>query len=109
MQAETLFNRKVGTKLKAYPKAWVIKTQMVSLRGIPDNLACINGIMVGLEGKMHERDPFKSAGRVVLQRYNIKMIQRAGGFASFITPKTFDTVFVELEDFIYESEVTKGH
>ena len=75
MQAETKFNKKVGDKLKSYSNAWVIKTQMVSLRGIPDHLACINGRMIGLEGKMDEKDPYKNAGRVVLQRYNIKRVK----------------------------------
>ena len=109
MQAETTFNRKVGAKLKSYPQAWEFKTQEVSLRGIPDHLWCINGIMVALEGKMDEREPYKEVGRVVLQRYNLHKIRKAGGFAAFVTPQTFGQVFLQLEDFVYESEVPKGH
>jgi len=107
MQQETKFNKRVADELDTYLHSWGLKTQELSRRGIPDHLWCIEGLFVALEGKMDAADEHKNAGRSVLQRYNLEKIRRAGGFASFISPKTFDKVFQQLEDFI-ESQNEKG-
>jgi len=57
--------------------AWHIKTHgsLFSKAGVPDIIACVNGIFVAIE--------VKKTGGVVseLQKANIKLIQHAGGIA----------------------------
>jgi hypothetical protein len=101
MQAETRFNAKVKARLELFTPSWVIKTQMVSLRGIPDHFALINSKLVVLEGKMKDKDTNKEAGREVLQRYHLRKAKAAGAYANWITPNTFDKVFQEIQQFCY--------
>lgn len=55
--------------------AYIIKTIVTNRNGVPDIIACINGIFVAFEVKQ----PGKSATK--LQEWNIDEIQKAGGKA----------------------------
>ena len=96
MQEETKFKLKVWPLLKAIPRSWWVKTQMVGIRGIPDWIGCVNGRFAGLESKIDEADIYKNAGHVVLQRYVLRKIRLAGGYTAIITPRTFDKVYNDL-------------
>lgn len=84
---ETLFKEKVRKQLDALPRSWWVKTQMVSLRGIPDFLGCINGHFVAIELKIdgEEADP--------LQAWNLNKIIKAGGLGLEATPSGWGKVY----------------
>lgn len=85
---ERTFKIKVHKFLRTLPNTWFTKTQERSIRGIPDYLACINGMFVGLELKRSKKE--KMLG--TLQDFNIEGINEAKGFALFVYPENFEQV-----------------
>jgi len=63
--------------------AYVIPVVNGGRAGIPDIICCINGIFAAFEVKQ----PGKEKTLTELQKYNIKTIEQAGGFACMITSK----------------------
>lgn len=61
---------------------------MVAVRGIPDFLMCVNGQFVALELK---KDQSEQADW--LQQYHIAEITKAGGWATIVSPETWDQVY----------------
>lgn len=78
--------------MEALPNTWVHKTQEVATRGIPDILACINGMFVALELKATENDKADP-----LQLYNLNKIVDSRGFACTVSPESWDRVFNVLQ------------
>lgn len=90
-QRETLFKKRVLTRLKEIPRLWVVKIQQVALRGTPDLLMCYKGYFIAWELKT-------SNGKVsALQQYNIIAIQEADGTARVVTPENLEECLKELE------------
>ena len=86
MAAEKIFENKVKAFLKK-EGAWFLKYWAGSeftKAGIPDILACVNGIFMGIEIKAPTGKPSK------LQLYTIDEIKLAGGVALVLYPKDFD-------------------
>jgi len=86
MAAEKIFENKVKAFLKK-EGAWLIKYWAGSeftKSGIPDILACVNGIFVAIEVKAPTGKPSK------LQLYTIDEIKLAGGVALVLYPKDFE-------------------
>lgn len=52
--------------------------------GIPDILACINGYFVGIEVKAQNGKPSE------LQLYNVRKINKSGGFAFVLYPSAWE-------------------
>lgn len=52
--------------------------------GIPDILACVNGYFVAIEVKAPNGKPSE------LQLYNLREIEKAGGYAFLLYPKDWD-------------------
>lgn len=73
-------------KLRALPNTWVKKIQLVSLRGIPDFLLCVNGYFVAIELKVH-------AELEALQKWNLEEISKAGGVGLVVTPENWDLAY----------------
>jgi hypothetical protein len=90
MQKETLFKVKVRAHLDLIPCAFFFKTQMVSLRGIPDFIGVIRGRFVALELKVG-RNKLDS-----LQGWVLKKIAAAGGVAREVRPENLEEVIAEL-------------
>ena len=53
--------------------AYVVKVITASKAGVPDILACLNGVFYGVEVKVGTNKPS------ALQKHNLLMIQQAGG------------------------------
>lgn len=70
-------------------KKWLTKNQHWHLKvqggannpsaGVPDIIACINGVFVGIEVKT------KTGSTTKIQEYQIDMINKSGGFALVVT------------------------
>lgn len=85
MAAEKQFENKIKGLLKE-SGAWFIKYwagSKFTKEGIPDILACVNGRFVAIEVKA----PNGRASE--LQKYNVKKINNAGGYAVILYPKDF--------------------
>lgn len=83
---ESQFQAKVIKCLKEQ-NVWYVKYwagSKYTKEGIPDILACIDGTFHGIELKTDTGTPS------VLQLYNIKQIQNAGGEAYILRPKDFE-------------------
>lgn len=92
MQNETKFKTKVLAHLRATPGLWSCKTQMRSIRGIPDIIGCYKSKFFAWELKC---DDNKVAAKG-LQAYHLRLIQEAGGIAREVTPENFEECFKEL-------------
>ena len=90
MQQETKFKNKVIACLKELDHIWILKTQMVAIRGVPDLLLCVRGKLVAWELKVGKNKA------TPLQEYNLKRIRDAGGIAVVVTPDNFDEHFNNL-------------
>ena len=87
---ETVFKEHVLKDLRSLKGIWVKKIQSVSVRGIPDILACINGHFVAIELKVDS--PLEP-----LQDYELSRIQKAKGLALIASPSTWSKQFNELK------------
>jgi len=86
---ETLFKEKIRPQLDALKNSWWVKTQMRSIRGIPDLLGCVNGYFIALELKTDD----KRSELAPLQGYILRKITKAGGIALEVTPETWDDTY----------------
>ena len=86
MAAEKNFENKIKKFLKDngcwFLKYWAGAEYTKS--GIPDILACVNGYFVGIEVKAPNGKPSE------LQLYNLREIEKAGGFGILLYPKQWD-------------------
>lgn len=89
MTPEGKFQQKVLRKLKEIEGLYVFKKEAHAIRGIPDIIGCLNGKFFALELKKSLADTKKETGGIVLQKYNIEQIKKAGGFAILSCPETF--------------------
>lgn len=85
---EKQFEKKVREFLKSLPKQWHFKVfgNAFQESGIPDLVGCINGRLIGLEVKSSKGKPSE------LQLYKIKLINKAGGYATVVSPKNWEEV-----------------
>lgn len=86
MAAEKNFENKIKKYLKDNG-AWFLKYwagAAYTKSGIPDILACVNGYFVAIEVKA----PNGKASE--LQLYNLREIEKAGGFAFLLYPNGWD-------------------
>lgn len=92
MAEEKQFEKKVREFLKTLPIQWHFKVfgNAFQESGIPDLLGCINGRLVGLEVKSSSGKPSE------LQLYKIDLINKAGGYATVVSPKNWEEVKKEL-------------
>ena len=86
MAAEKNFENKIKKFLKDngcwFLKYWAGAEYTKS--GIPDILACVNGYFVGIEVKAPNGKPSE------LQLYNLREIEKAGGYGILLYPKQWD-------------------
>jgi hypothetical protein len=74
---------------------WPPKTPVGSIRGLPDRIGVIDGHFIALEFKRSDKES-KDSGRAALQKVTLEQIERAGGFAYFVTPETWPDIYEEL-------------
>ena len=86
---ETRFQERVKRRLIKVPNLWLVKAQMVAIRGIPDILFCYRGNFFAWELKVGDNKASK------LQAWRIQEIRKAGGHARVVTPENFEQAFKE--------------
>ena len=101
MAAEKQFENKVKTFLKDNG-CWFLKYwggAAYTKSGIPDILVCCNGYFIGLELKAPNGKPSD------LQIYNLREIDKAGGYAVLLYPKDFEKFKQFIHGLIYNTEL----
>lgn len=97
---EYQFEKKAVKKLRRLPKSWWPDKQLATMiRGLPDRIGCVNGVFCALEFKATKSEANKQQGRIVLQKYILTEIQKAGGFTAVVWPDNWDLVFEELKSY----------
>jgi len=92
-QPETILKEKVLLALRQLPCTYAVKIQQVSIRGIPDILACIRGKFVALELKRDAKQKPEP-----LQQHELGKIQKADGLAFVVSPENWQEVLAMLTD-----------
>lgn len=90
-QKETKFKEYVLRELKKLPRVWFVKIQMVSTRGIPDILMCVNGKFVAWELKVGKGKATK------LQHHTLEQIRHANGEAYVVNPQNIEAYLNDLK------------
>jgi hypothetical protein len=90
MKPETRFKERIRPKLDAIPNSYWIKTQMRSLRGVPDFFGCVSGrcVVIELKTDKGKTDP--------LQDYVLERFRKAGGLHFVMAPANAEKVLQEL-------------
>lgn len=85
MAAEKDFEKQVKAFLREQG-CWTLKTWSngIQREGVPDLLVCCNGYFLGIELKSETGKPSE------LQKWNIRKIRDAGGFACVLRPSQFE-------------------
>lgn len=94
MASEKNFENKIKTYLKDNG-CWFIKYwagAAFTKEGIPDILCCCNGRFIGIEVKAPKGKPS------LMQLYNLKRIDEAGGFGILLYPKMWNDFKLFLEN-----------
>ena len=102
MASEKNFENRIKKYLKDNG-AWFLKYwagAAYTKSGIPDILACVNGYFVAIEVKA----PNGKASE--LQFYNLRDIERAGGFAFLLYPAGYED-FKEFIDDLLENKIDR--
>lgn len=89
---ESSYQRHLKGKLDKIPDSWFVVKEAKSIRGIPDIIGVVRGRFVALEVKRSEQEARENVGRIVLQKYVIEQINKAGGFACFVYPENEEEV-----------------
>lgn len=89
---ESRFQKKVLSYLNELPNTYCFKKEAAAIRGIPDIIACVNGMFVALELKRSNKHKATE-----LQAYTIELINSSKGFATVCNPENFDQVKIVLE------------
>lgn len=93
---ETRFKERCQKDIKELRQAggriWVVKIQLVAVRGVPDLLLCVNGDFWAIELKKDEKSQPDE-----LQNYRLKEIKEAGGVALCVCPKEWPEVRARLQ------------
>lgn len=89
-QHETRFKEKVKKGLDKIQPGFHFKTQMKSLRGVPDIVGCFGGHAVALELKV-------GADVEPLQTWTLRQWEKAGAYARVVTPANLEAVLADLQ------------
>lgn len=111
-QSEKQFEQQVKAFLREQ-KCWTLKTWSngIQREGVPDLLVCCNGYFLGIELKT------ETGKATELQKWNIRKIRDAGGFACVLRPSQFEAfkeMIIRINEnvncrfSIPETEVLKG-
>lgn len=100
LAAEKVFENKIKKYLDSLPNCWYFKfwAGPYSKSGIPDIIALINGKFVGIEVK----GPKGVASE--LQKRNIRLINKCGGYGVILYPKDFEQFKREVEKFYVDKK-----
>lgn len=94
---EAQFQKKVKKLLGKREKLYYFVKEARSIRGIPDIIGVYNGRFFAMELKKSRSEANKKTGRIVLQRYTLRLIDKAGGLGYIVHPENLEEVFADLE------------
>lgn len=93
---ESLFQKRVLSDLRKLPKTFAFTKEALSIRGLPDVLAVVNGRFIALELKKDLASTRVTTGRIVLQKYTLDKIRKAGGYAVITCPELWEQHLADL-------------
>jgi len=96
---EHKFQRLVKMRLKSTPELWHFTKEAASLRGLPDVVGLYKGRFFAWELKKSRSEANKKTGRIVLQRYILEQVRKAGGLAELVHPDNFEEMYRNLLSF----------
>ena len=97
-ELEHSFQKKVKKRLQNCEGVWHFTKEALSLRGLPDIIGCYRGRLFAWELKRDHKEASKQTGRIVLQRYILSQICKAGGIGRIVHPDNFEQCLQELLD-----------
>ena len=62
--------------------------------GVPDIIACFNGMFIGIECKSGKNQP------TLLQKHNMDLIQRAGGYTIVVNESNIEVLLTTLKELV---------
>lgn len=86
---ERAFQQGVKRKLDSVPDLYYFVKEALAIRGIPDIIGCYKGRFFAWELKRSRQEAEKTTGRIVLQRYSLGLIRKAGGLGEIVHPDNF--------------------
>ena len=95
---EKKFHTKVTTSLGNIKGLYFFTKEALAIRGIPDIVGCYKGRFFAWELKRNLPSTLRKTGRIVLQKYTIGLIRRAGGIGEFVCPENFQDNLHKLLD-----------
>ncbi len=93
---EHQFQKLVKSRLKLTPDLYHFTKEALALRGLPDIIGCYRGRFFAWELKRDVKEASKKTGRIVLQRYILGLIRKAGGIGEIVHPGNFEAKLQEL-------------
>lgn len=93
---EHQFQKIVKDRLKKTPKLWHFTKEALAIRGLPDIVGLYKGRFFAWELKKSQSEANRKTGRIVLQRYTLALIRKAGGIAEIIHPDNFEEMYQNL-------------
>lgn len=93
------FQRKVKLRLKGTNKCWHFTKEALSLRGLPDIVGVYEGRFFAWELKKNQSEANRKTGRILLQRYILALIRKAGGIGEIVHPENFESMYQNLLSF----------
>lgn len=100
---ETKFAERVRRDLLNLPDTWVLRTQQLATRGIPDFLLCCNGVFVAIELKKDKRSKLTP-----LQEYTLEAIADCGGAAFLSYPENWEATLAAISSLVRPSAQEPG-
>lgn len=97
---ESQFSKDVKKRLdelNTNKNLWYFVKEAGSIRGLPDILGVYNSNLFAMELKKSESEARKSTGRIVLQKYTLQLIDRAGGLGYIVHPDNLEEVLEDLK------------
>lgn len=97
---ESQFSKLVKKRLEELEptkKMWFFVKEAGSIRGLPDILGVYNSTLFAMELKRSESEANKNTGRIVLQRYTLRLIDQAGGLGYIVHPNNLEEVLTDLK------------
>jgi len=91
--SESNFKVRVQKDLKQLDNVWFVKTNNVSLLGIPDLLLSVQGFFVALELKKDTKSKISK-----IQLYNIDTLTRKGSWAFVTYPENWPEIYSYLKE-----------
>lgn len=83
--------------LKDLPDTWHFTKEALALRGLPDIIGCSRGQFFAWELKRDHKEANKKTGRIVLQRYILSLINKAGGIGRIVHPDNLEEALQEIQ------------